>query len=404
MRHNSHILRIRRLFFQPKMGRMQCRQRLWLRLFCVLSMVSAAALATLISCTNSELTECSDDTDCATGQSCQSAGGVLTREKICLDNIAESDVGQSIDADPADLGTDVERIDETDASTAPSDVAVDIATEDTEVAKDATDATEASPVCNDGIQNGEETDIDCGGPDCPPCEVGMSCIIDSDCISGYCNPSGWCDDEEIEENDEECPLPWGGTIADGDTITAYESPSPDCSSCISETRSCDDGDLSGSYQYQDCSPDWYSEYSSWEEWSSCSASCGGGTRTRTRNCVRCDGLEVDCGYCGGDCSESQSCNTHSCCVSNEGESCTCSGWWEFENSLITEEGCDPEQTPNYCSEFTPGLLDCSVGELSCEADSMTGTVQCDGSCDGPCCGFIGTFTEEGERYETCPHD
>lgn len=28
--------------------------------------------------------------------------------------------------------------------------------------------------CEDGIQNGEETGIDCGGPDCPPCEeVGL---------------------------------------------------------------------------------------------------------------------------------------------------------------------------------------------------------------------------------------
>jgi hypothetical protein len=26
------------------------------------------------------------------------------------------------------------------------------------------------PTCSDGIQNGEETDIDCGGPDCEPCE------------------------------------------------------------------------------------------------------------------------------------------------------------------------------------------------------------------------------------------
>jgi len=27
--------------------------------------------------------------------------------------------------------------------------------------------------CDDGIQNGDETGIDCGGPDCPPCEEGI---------------------------------------------------------------------------------------------------------------------------------------------------------------------------------------------------------------------------------------
>jgi hypothetical protein len=29
---------------------------------------------------------------------------------------------------------------------------------------------EPDPTCNDGIQNGNETGVDCGGPDCPPCD------------------------------------------------------------------------------------------------------------------------------------------------------------------------------------------------------------------------------------------
>lgn len=29
---------------------------------------------------------------------------------------------------------------------------------------------EPDPTCSDGIQNGNETGIDCGGPDCPPCD------------------------------------------------------------------------------------------------------------------------------------------------------------------------------------------------------------------------------------------
>jgi hypothetical protein len=31
-----------------------------------------------------------------------------------------------------------------------------------------------APTCDDGIQNGQETGIDCGGPDCPPCQSGCS--------------------------------------------------------------------------------------------------------------------------------------------------------------------------------------------------------------------------------------
>jgi hypothetical protein len=39
--------------------------------------------------------------------------------------------------------------------------------------------------CSDGIKNYDETGIDCGGP-CPPCAGGESCIVDSDCLSRWC--------------------------------------------------------------------------------------------------------------------------------------------------------------------------------------------------------------------------
>lgn len=32
-----------------------------------------------------------------------------------------------------------------------------------------------TPTCNDGIQNGQETGVDCGGPDCQPCQVDPTC-------------------------------------------------------------------------------------------------------------------------------------------------------------------------------------------------------------------------------------
>lgn len=31
-----------------------------------------------------------------------------------------------------------------------------------------------APTCSDGIQNGNETGVDCGGPDCPPCQTGCN--------------------------------------------------------------------------------------------------------------------------------------------------------------------------------------------------------------------------------------
>lgn len=51
-----------------------------------------------------------------------------------------------------------------------------------------------------------------------------------------------------------CSLPWGGTIAHGDNITAYLNSSEPCGgSCASETRTCIDGVLSGSYTNSSCS-------------------------------------------------------------------------------------------------------------------------------------------------------
>lgn len=50
-----------------------------------------------------------------------------------------------------------------------------------------------------------------------------------------------------------CTLPWGGTIATGQSVTAYAEPSvPYGSSCTSQTRLCINGTLSGSFGASSC--------------------------------------------------------------------------------------------------------------------------------------------------------
>lgn len=42
-------------------------------------------------------------------------------------------------------------------------------------------------LCGDGVKNGGESDIDCGGGIiCERCEIGMQCGADNDCISNVC--------------------------------------------------------------------------------------------------------------------------------------------------------------------------------------------------------------------------
>lgn len=46
--------------------------------------------------------------------------------------------------------------------------------------------------CSDGEKNGDETGVDCGGPDCAPCS--MACTSDADCAMGeYCADGVCCD-------------------------------------------------------------------------------------------------------------------------------------------------------------------------------------------------------------------
>lgn len=53
-----------------------------------------------------------------------------------------------------------------------------------------TGTTCARPTCSDDVENGAETDRDCGGGVCPPCANGLSCGDASDCTSGVCDATG----------------------------------------------------------------------------------------------------------------------------------------------------------------------------------------------------------------------
>jgi len=41
------------------------------------------------------------------------------------------------------------------------------------------------PTCDDHMENGDESDVDCGGS-CPGCDAGESCDTGGDCASGLC--------------------------------------------------------------------------------------------------------------------------------------------------------------------------------------------------------------------------
>ncbi|MCB9263727.1 MAG: zinc metalloprotease [Lewinellaceae bacterium] len=74
--------------------------------------------------------------------------------------------------------------------------------------------TATSSSCNDGIQNGNETGIDCGGPECPPCASCNDGIQNGnetgiDCGGPDCPPCASCNDGI--QNGNETGIDCGGT-------------------------------------------------------------------------------------------------------------------------------------------------------------------------------------------------
>src|SRR5206468_1813312 len=67
----------------------------------------------------------------------------------------------------------------------------------------------------DGAKNGDETDVDCGGASthAPPCKEGQACVKGTDCETGACNtfacqpPSSTDGVKNGDETDVDC----GGT-------------------------------------------------------------------------------------------------------------------------------------------------------------------------------------------------
>jgi hypothetical protein len=69
------------------------------------------------------------------------------------------------------------------------------------------------PSCSDSIQNGDETDVDCGGS-CQACALNQSCSVNFDCESGFCNDQGVCAESSCSDgvsNGDESGIDCGGS-------------------------------------------------------------------------------------------------------------------------------------------------------------------------------------------------
>jgi hypothetical protein len=90
------------------------------------------------------------------------------------------------------------------------------------------------PTCGDGRRNGAETDIDCGGDTCNDCGNGGVCSVDNDCLSSLCT-AGSC---VACANDAECGA--GRSCRNGGCVTLLRCPGA-ASMDVGNTFTCDLG-------------------------------------------------------------------------------------------------------------------------------------------------------------------
>ena len=110
---------------------------------------------------------------------------------------------------------------------------------------DLTTKTCDANTCNDGVQNGSETDLDCGGT-CPGCGVGKLCLTTSDCLMGEgCDfTTKRCDADACKDglkNGGETDVDCGGTCS-GCPVGKTCLTDSDClagEGCDATTKMCD---------------------------------------------------------------------------------------------------------------------------------------------------------------------
>jgi hypothetical protein len=115
--------------------------------------------------------------------------------------------------------------------------------------------------CTDGVKNGTETGVDCGGGTCPACPSGQGCTVAGDCQSGICT-AGLCAASSCTDgikNGTETGVDCGGSCAthcangiacgvNGDCTSGFCNPTTH----LCAAASCTDGSKNGTETDVDC--------------------------------------------------------------------------------------------------------------------------------------------------------
>ncbi|MDC3959620.1 proprotein convertase P-domain-containing protein [Polyangium jinanense] len=214
----------------------------------------------------------------------------------------------------------------------------------------------AAPACDDTVKNGEETDADCGGPTCSPCGPEKGCTVDGDCVGGTCSGSicvPTCTDgvKNANETDADCGGPLCGKCEDTKTCSVdADCVSDVCVGGVCAAPTCSDGKQNGGETAKDC---------------------GG-----------------PCGPCGDGlaCADNDDC-TSSVCIGNVCQSPSC-GDGVVNGTEMCDDGNqdNTDACPSTCKVATCGDTFVLAGVEQCDDGNQDNTDGCVAGCKVATCG------------------
>ncbi len=242
----------------------------------------------------------------------------------------------------------------------------------------------ASPLCEDGTRDGEETDVDCGGSDttCDRCADGKACRGNTDCARGNCaqalgaagGAGGTCIScQDGLRNGSETAVDCGGPdltcrrcASNATCGQNRDCQSGICSGGVCVNFSCDDNRLDGNETGVDCGGNGVgcarcADGVACRQGSDCaSGSCAAGECVSCQDSVR-NGTEtdVDCGGTCGSCAPGRACGRDGDCASGACVDGRCCGGSQGDCTRCAERlsptiDCDSPQS----GQDSTGVLNC----------------------------------------------
>jgi hypothetical protein len=262
--------------------------------------------------------------------------------------------------------------------------------------------------CLNGVVDGEETDLNCGGTQCAPCGNLLDCLVDTDCQSAVCEtlscqiPSCADDMTNGTETDLNCGGSCPGCATDQTCATNADCASEVCSgmplTCqaavcgdgvTNAAEVCDGGDLDGAT----CASQGFAGNGTL----SCQAGC---LAFNTAGCNECDGnndcplpTEPICDLVEGNCeictaADSSECGTNETCDANN--DCDCGA----SPSSPTGQACTGMTNP----DCNPGMgCYCAAAGAACGAGEVCTAAGC--TC-GPDVSMTGEACADAQ-YPSC---